>query len=578
MMLTISKKLLLGFGAVTLILIITVVTSLIAIRDIQVFSDRMINRDMPSVSDNTAISRDIYASLSALHGWVLTGQTSYTLERKAIWKHIRQLIQSTDNLSRGWRNARHVIVWKNAKYHLIQLHRIQGTVESYAHSNRHSIKPSFLTSYPIAYMNDMQANLTNLLVLEKHNRSEHQEKMLTQMMTIQNNTSSAILALQDYLISDNPTSKKQYFQYWSKSSAAFEKLWNFKGNLSESQKILLKKINLLRDHFLSLAKKVMRLRQTKQWSRATYLLVVQAEPKANKVLDLLVGSKNINGERLDGLQGEQYFSLIANTYGLSADITRLKWFVWMMLLLGTSISFIIAIITARVICRPLNQAISIAGYIAGGKRNIKIEPYTTNDEAGKLLNALDHMQTSIQKTESKLEASKQEMQYMAFHDSLTGLPNRSHLHNDFKRLLTLVKRHERNLAFLLIDLDKFKGVNDTLGHDVGDLLLVHVAKRLKSILREEDFVARLSGDEFAVILYDISKDRVAEKVSDKIVDGINKPFYLQSHEVNITVSIGIACYPAGGTDIDSLIKHADIAMYRAKQKGCNQFQCFITGD
>lgn len=263
-----------------------------------------------------------------------------------------------------------------------------------------------------------------------------------------------------------------------------------------------------------------------------------------------------------------------NAHALSTYIERLRWFEWIMLLLGTLTSFIVAIITARVICRPLNQAISIAGYIANGRRNVEIEPYTTEDEAGKLLNALDHMQKSIQRTEAKLESSKQEMQYMAFHDALTGLPNRSEFLKDLDRLLALAERHKRLVVLLLIDLDNFKTINDTLGHDIGDLLLIQIGKRFRSLLRKEDFVARLSGDEFAVLLYGVNKEHVAGKVANKIIEAVNKTFQLNSYHINVTVSIGVACYPEAGKDVESLTKSADIAMYRAKESGRNKFQYY----
>ena len=566
MTLTIGKKLLLGFGAVTLILIITVVTSLIAIRDIRVFSDRMINHRMPAVSNSTAISRDIYASSAVLNGWILTGEESYKLEHKAIWQQINRLVQSTDRLSTHWKNAQQLATWEKAKVHILQLRRVQDKVESFSRKDNFSVTAAFLTKDSIAYTKEMNADLMRMHASQK--------KISNLVIKLQREISAATLSLQKYFVSGDAVQKKAFTRNWAASSAAFSTIWAVKDSLSTAQKKLLEKLSVLRGHFALIANKLITLRQTNAWSRSNYLLLAQAEPEASRILDLLIGSKNVSGERLGGLQGAQYFSLIANTYGLLTDITRFQWFEWIMLFLGTLISLIIAVITARVICRPLKQAFSIAASIAGGKRNVEIKSHTTDDEAGRLINALAYMQTSIRKVESKLEVRREEMRHMAFHDTLTGLPNRHQFQNDIERLLKLAERHKRSFGLIFLDLDHFKTINDTLGHDVGDLLLIAVAKRLNETLRKTDFLARLSGDEFAVVLYDIKSDHVSGRVARKVIEAISKPFQIKTYEVNITVSIGAACYPSAGTSIEEIMKNADIAMYRAKQKGRNNFQYF----
>ncbi|MGD9970208.1 MAG: EAL domain-containing protein [Sulfuricurvum sp.] len=175
-------------------------------------------------------------------------------------------------------------------------------------------------------------------------------------------------------------------------------------------------------------------------------------------------------------------------------------------------------------------------------------------------------------TERKI--SEEQIHYLANFDMLTGLPNRLQLDNAVKDLLSLSKRNQSNLAIMFLDLDRFKEINDSLGHAVGDTLLVETAKRIQSILREEDMVARLGGDEFIFLLQNTSM-RGAASVASKVLKAFESPYFIEHHELNISGSIGIALYPNDGEDFGTLYKNADTAMYRSKQAGRNGF-CFFT--
>jgi diguanylate cyclase (GGDEF)-like protein len=170
----------------------------------------------------------------------------------------------------------------------------------------------------------------------------------------------------------------------------------------------------------------------------------------------------------------------------------------------------------------------------------------------------------------------QRVEYLAFHDGLTGLPNRSLFSKLLVQSIHQSHRYNRQLAVLFLDLDRFKAINDTLGHDAGDELLREVATRLKSCLRESDTVARLGGDEFVVLLSELSEDKYAANVAQKILVATAKPFVLLGNEFTVTASVGIATYPQDGTDEQTLTKNADIAMYHAKEQGKNNYQFFST--
>ncbi|MEH6625393.1 MAG: EAL domain-containing protein [Motiliproteus sp.] len=169
------------------------------------------------------------------------------------------------------------------------------------------------------------------------------------------------------------------------------------------------------------------------------------------------------------------------------------------------------------------------------------------------------------------------VQHQAYHDPLTGLPNRLLCNDRLEHALNNAQRLNLQLAVLFLDLDRFKHVNDSLGHSVGDALLVSIAGRLNNTIRQADTVARQGGDEFIVILEAIGDSSVASAIAKKIQDAFAQPIILSGHELYVTASIGISLYPEDGTSADTLIKNADAAMYQAKHKGRSTF-AFYTSD
>ena len=172
------------------------------------------------------------------------------------------------------------------------------------------------------------------------------------------------------------------------------------------------------------------------------------------------------------------------------------------------------------------------------------------------------------------KATEERIRRIAYHDSLTGLPNRLHLSAALEQALNQAQRSGTEVALLFIDMDRFKLINDTLGHQVGDELLVEVAQRLKACVRESDIVARQGGDEFVVAITGLSEDLAATAVVGKILASLGQPYLIGQRVLHSSPSIGISIYPVDGTDATTLMKHADAAMYHAKDLGRNQVQYF----
>ncbi|MDD5311440.1 MAG: diguanylate cyclase [Dehalococcoidia bacterium] len=161
---------------------------------------------------------------------------------------------------------------------------------------------------------------------------------------------------------------------------------------------------------------------------------------------------------------------------------------------------------------------------------------------------------------------------MAMHDGLTGLPNRVLLNDRFEMAVARAQRQKKKLTIMILDLDKFKLINDTLGHGTGDGLLKSVSARLSMLVRKSDTVARIGGDEFVVLLPEIAEGKDAMNTAQKIVKAFGRPFTVDGHDLNITTSIGIALFPDNGEDMEELLKKADTAMYYAKEHGRNSYK------
>ncbi|MBC7416055.1 MAG: EAL domain-containing protein [Herminiimonas sp.] len=177
---------------------------------------------------------------------------------------------------------------------------------------------------------------------------------------------------------------------------------------------------------------------------------------------------------------------------------------------------------------------------------------------------------------SERKAAEEQMRHLAEHDFLTSLPNRVLLLDRLQQAIATAERHQSRLAILFLDLDRFKNINDTFGHHVGDRLLRTVAERLKKCVRNIDTISRLGGDEFVIMLIDTGHSEPVAHIADNVLAAINQPYSIEGCDFTITTCIGISTYPNDGTNVDTLLKNADLAMYHAKKIGTNRYQFFDT--
>ena len=252
---------------------------------------------------------------------------------------------------------------------------------------------------------------------------------------------------------------------------------------------------------------------------------------------------------------------------------------------------VVAVRTTRSIVRPLAQLQDAVTDIAAERYGLSVD-VKCDDELGRLATAFNKMSHDLGRSRAALvdhvadlaqanvlledgmrrqKEDGERIQYLAYHDNLTGLPNRAMFGVALSQCLSAGKRYGGRFAAYFVDLDRFKQINDTLGHEAGDLLLTEVASRLRQALGAQDTIARLGGDEFVVLVPELRDDHHAEAVARQIVAAISRPFAVPGQELRVTCSIGISRFPLDGADEQSIMKHADIAMYQAKEAGRNGF-------
>jgi len=183
-----------------------------------------------------------------------------------------------------------------------------------------------------------------------------------------------------------------------------------------------------------------------------------------------------------------------------------------------------------------------------------------------------HNMLEVRLLYKQLEQYSRALESLALHDALTGLPNRRLLFDRIALAIAHARRNKSTMAVMYMDLDGFKQINDTLGHDAGDTLLRMVADRLVAAVRQEDTVARLSGDEFVIALWESNHADGVTRLVSKVLRAVSQPYRIQDRDVNITASVGVGIYPTHGEEVETLMKSADLALYDAKRAGKNNYR------
>lgn len=255
-------------------------------------------------------------------------------------------------------------------------------------------------------------------------------------------------------------------------------------------------------------------------------------------------------------------------------IAREAFFISLFIIFGVSLAYKYHTVLSKEILIPiskLNESTNII--IETNSLTARVGVYN-NDEIGELAKNFNVMLDKLYQSHEELHKQKDLMAYKAHHDELTGLPNRALFNDRLELAIAKASRKKSVVAVFFLDLDHFKDINDTYGHDAGDEVLKVFAQRLKESIRAEDTLARMGGDEFMIILEDHVNHTTSSIVAQKILDAMKEPIKLETGTINISTSIGIALYPQDAEEPLDLMKNADFAMYNAKQSGRDNFKFY----
>ncbi len=263
-------------------------------------------------------------------------------------------------------------------------------------------------------------------------------------------------------------------------------------------------------------------------------------------------------------------AVLRDSATLGIDILRIA-------LALSMLAVVISLVLSRVLTQPLNAMAAAIGRFEAGKP-VRGLPVGRKDEIGFLANSFLSMMARLNTQVGDLQSRQLQLDYLAHHDPLTRLPNRVLFLDRLVHAINKTQRNKRQFAVIFIDLDKFKEINDSLGHRIGDEALKLAAERMQSVLRQEDTISRLAGDEFTIIIEDLHHAAQSNVIAAKLVTLFKQPFVVEGNSFTLTCSIGISIYPRHGKRAEELLNKADAAMYSAKKSGRNTYRIYKSGD
>ncbi len=266
--------------------------------------------------------------------------------------------------------------------------------------------------------------------------------------------------------------------------------------------------------------------------------------------------------------------IVASIDDLMLSMIQEAFFITLLISLAIILTFRYHSVLSREILNPISKLNDSTNTIIKTKTLSARVDISNNDEIGELAKNFNIMIQELSSSRDELNRQKDLLAYKAHHDELTGLPNRALFYDRLDQAITKAKRHKTQIVVLFLDIDYFKQVNDTYGHDIGDEVIKIFADRLRSSTREEDTIARMGGDEFMIILENQIKTKTPIVVAQKILDSMLEPLNIVEEELIMGASIGISVYPKDGQTSEELIKSSDIAMYEAKNDNRNNFKFY----
>lgn len=422
-----------GCFALVAVLVVSVVTTLVSVRQIETNVQRLDGLRIPTSNSSQSMVRDIYGTLAALRGWMLTGNPDFKVEREAVWQNIAQLRGKIDELSTNWTNPENVDSWNAFKVVLDEFAEAQNQVEALAKSPDQFPATKILIEEAAPLAASMVADITKMIDIEGNlppASDEHQRKKLLGMMADVRGTLGLSLAnIRAFLLTGDKDFQANFETLWVKNSKRFEDLTGSKDQLKPDQLEAFERFLASRENFAPLPAKMFGIRGSERWDAANYALKHEAAPRAGKLLTTLVGAKDDNGIRGGGMVDNQRALMTQDAENIAASVDSLTRLVWGLLGLGLVLGVAVSFLTARSIVRPVTGMTGAMARLAENDISTEVPSVTRRDEIGEMAKAVQVFKENMIRT-ATLE---QEQQNAALEAEAEKKRMMEDLANDFER-------------------------------------------------------------------------------------------------------------------------------------------------
>lgn len=422
-----------GCFALVAVLVVSVVTTLVSVRQIETNVQRLDGLRIPTSNSSQSMVRDIYGTLAALRGWMLTGNPDFKVEREAVWQNIAQLRGKIDELSTNWTNPENVDSWNAFKVVLDEFAEAQNQVEALAKSPDQFPATKILIEEAAPLAASMVADITKMIDIEGNlppASDEHQRKKLLGMMADVRGTLGLSLAnIRAFLLTGDKDFQANFETLWVKNSKRFEDLTGSKDQLKPDQLEAFERFLASRGNFAPLPAKMFGIRGSERWDAANYALKHEAAPRAGKLLTTLVGAKDDNGIRGGGMVDNQRALMTQDAENIAASVDSLTRLVWGLLGLGLVLGVAVSYLTARSIVRPVTGMTGAMARLAENDISTEVPSVARRDEIGEMAKAVQVFKENM----IRAATLEQEQQNAALEAEAEKKRMMEDLANDFER-------------------------------------------------------------------------------------------------------------------------------------------------
>ncbi|NKB49765.1 MAG: HAMP domain-containing protein [Alphaproteobacteria bacterium] len=408
--LKIRGRLVLGFAAICLVLIVSICTTIVKVGGINEEVERIETLRVPTAFASGSMVRDVYASLAALRGWMLTGNSSFKDQRAEVWASIDTVRADMDTLSQNWTNPKNVETWTEFKAILDEFQDAQAQVEGIAHSADEQPATKILVTEAAPRAAIIVANITAMIDAEAKLEATPERKALLGMMAdVRGSMGLGLANIRAYLLTGDEKFKAGFNGMWAKNEKRFADLGNNSYLFTAEQRTAFDEMSKARGEFAPLPPQMFEIRGSNQWNMANFTLVSEAAPRAGKLLNILLGERGASGERAGGMVDNQRQLLSHDAHAATEDAHLLQTIVWALLAIGLVLSGVIVFFTSRSIVNPITAMTSAMGVLAGGDKTVEIPGRGRSDEVGDMAQAVQvFKETAIETDRMREQQAKQE--------------------------------------------------------------------------------------------------------------------------------------------------------------------------